>query len=268
MKKLILSLILLLFTGALCAGGYLTFKGYNYYKEALEGKSLEEMALEIRSIDNYTTIDDLPEMYKNAVISVEDKRFYDHNGIDLIAIARALYHDIKAGSFIEGGSTITQQLAKNQYFSQEKDITRKIAEVFMAFDIEKTFTKDEILELYVNSIYFGDGYYCVADASEGYFHKPPKEMNDDEATLLAGVPNAPSVYAPTVNPELARERQKQVILQMIDCGYFEDSSVSTTIKTDGHNPLHDLSISLLVTKVQYPDASIGVLDFNIYKKKY
>lgn len=224
MKKLILSIALLLFTGMLCVGGYLTLKGYTYYKDALGEKSLEEMALEIRSIDHYTTIDELPEIYKNAVISVEDQRFYDHGGIDLLAIARALYHDILAGSFVEGGSTITQQLAKNQYFSQEKDITRKIAEVFMAFDIEKAFTKDEILELYLNSIYFGDGYYCVADACEGYFGKEPSEMNDDEATLLAGVPNAPSVYAPTVNPQLARQRQQQVIQQMIDCGYIEPTS--------------------------------------------
>ena len=233
MKKFILSLILLLLTGALCIGGYYTFKGYTYYREALKERSLEEMARDIQSIDNYTKIEGLPEIYKNAVISVEDKRFYNHSGIDPIAIARALYHDIKAGSFVEGGSTITQQLAKNQYFSQEKDITRKIAEVFMALDIEKAFTKDEILELYVNSIYYGDGYYCIADASEGYFGKSPSEMSDNEATLLAGVPNAPSVYSPTVNPQLAGQRQQQVIRQMINCGYFEDDSVGCASELHG-----------------------------------
>ncbi len=225
MKKLLLSIVLLMLTAMLCLGGYLTLKGYSYYKEAIEEEGLDEMALRIRSIDNYTSIDELPDIYKNAVISVEDKRFYSHGGIDLIAIARALYHDLKAGSLVEGGSTITQQLAKNQYFSQDKDITRKIAEVFMAMDMEKHFTKDEILELYLNSIYFGDGYYCVADACEGYFGKEPSQMNDDEATLLAGIPNAPSVYAPTANPRLARQRQQQVIRQMIECGYLESPSI-------------------------------------------
>ncbi len=234
MKKLILSLILLVFAGTMCLGGYLTMKGYNYYREAISEKSLRDMALNIRSKENYTSIDDLPQMYKNAVVAVEDKRFYDHNGIDILAIGRALWHDIEAGSFVEGGSTITQQLAKNQYFSQDKDITRKIAEVFMAFDIEKTFTKEEILELYLNSIYFGNNYYCVADASMGYFGKEPAQMNDDECTLLAGIPNAPSVYALNVNPDLARQRQAQVIDQMISCGYFEDGSSVRSVLTGFH----------------------------------
>lgn len=246
MKKLLVSVILLVFTGALCAGGFLALKGYNCYKKALEEKSLENMALEIRSIEHFTPIGELPEIYKNAVISTEDKRFYDHNGIDLTAIARAIYHDIKAGSFVEGGSTITQQLAKNQYFSQEKDIVRKIAEIFVAFDIEKTFSKDEILELYVNSIYFGDGYYCIADACMGYFDKLPSQMNDNEATLLAGIPNAPSVYSPTVNPQLSRARQQQVIRQMINCGYLNGSvsSVMREFYENEQNPGNGSTIPL------------------------
>ena len=92
MKKLILSLILLVFAGTMCLGGYLTMKGYNYYREAISEKSLRDMALNIRSKENYTSIDDLPQMYKNAVVAVEDKRFYDHNGIDILAIGRALWH--------------------------------------------------------------------------------------------------------------------------------------------------------------------------------
>lgn len=236
MKKFLLSLFILAVTCVVCVGGFTVAKGYKYYREALSEKSLTEMASEIRSKSNYTKIDDMPQIYKNAVVAVEDKRFYNHSGIDLIAIGRAVYHDIKAGSFVEGGSTITQQLAKNQYFSQDKDITRKVAEVFMAIDLEKEFTKDEILELYLNSIYFGDGYYCVADAAHGYFGKSPSEMTNDEATLLAGVPNAPSVYAPTVNPELARQRQKQVVAQMIDCGFLPDTTVAEALETFQENP--------------------------------
>ena len=181
---------------ALIAGGILMYQGYRGYREALAEKSVEEMEAEIESIDNYTTLDQLPQTYIEAVLAVEDKRFYRHPGIDPIAIGRALVNDIRAGSYVEGGSTITQQLAKNQFFTQDKKLVRKISEMFMAFQIESVLDKDKILELYINSIFFGNGYYCVADASEGYFGKKPSEMDFDECTLLAGIPNAPSNYNP------------------------------------------------------------------------
>ncbi len=211
----ILTIVILI--GALCV------KGYMDYREALNEKSVEEMAAEIESIDNYTTIDELPQTYIDAVLAVEDKRFYSHPGFDPIATCRALVNDIKAGSYVEGGSTITQQLAKNQYFTQDKKIIRKISELFMAFKIESVLDKDKIFELYVNSIFFGNGYYCVADASWGYFGKPPSEMNFNECTLLAGIPNAPTNYNPVANPELARERQAQVIEKMKKAGYLEEA---------------------------------------------
>ena len=202
--------------------GVLCVKGYMDYREALNEKSVEEMTAEIESIDNYTTIDELPQTYIDAVLAVEDKRFYSHPGFDPIATCRALVNDIRAGSYVEGGSTITQQLAKNQYFTQDKKIMRKISELFMAFKIESVLDKDTIFELYVNSIFFGNGYYCVADASWGYFGKPPSEMDFDECTLLAGIPNAPTNYNPVANPELARERQAQVIEKMEKAGYLEE----------------------------------------------
>lgn len=202
--------------------GVLCVKGYMDYREALNEKSVEEMTAEIESIDNYTTIDELPQTYIDAVLAVEDKRFYSHPGFDPIATCRALVNDIRAGSYVEGGSTITQQLAKNQYFTQDKKIIRKVAELFMAFKIESVLDKDTIFELYVNSIFFGNGYYCVADASWGYFGKPPSEMDFDECTLLAGIPNAPTNYNPVANPELARERQAQVIEKMKKAGYLEE----------------------------------------------
>ena len=155
---------------------------------------------------------------------MEDKRFYSHVGIDPIAIGRALVNDIKAGAYVEGGSTITQQLAKNQFFTQDKKIVRKIAEMFMAFKIESVLEKDKILELYVNSIFFGNNYYCVGDAAEGYFGKTPSEMNFDECTLLAGIPNAPTNYNPQASPELARQRQAQVIEKMKKAGYLKEET--------------------------------------------
>ena len=143
----------------------------------------------------------MAQTYIDAVLAVEDKRFYRHPGIDPIAIGRALINDIRAGAYVEGGSTITQQLAKNQFFTQDKKLVRKVSEMFMAFKIESVLDKDKILELYVNSIFFGNGYYCVGDASLGYFGKSPSEMDFDECMLLAGIPNAPSNYNPVASPE-------------------------------------------------------------------
>lgn len=143
--------------------------GYNMYKEAIEETPLEEKVEEIRNKENYAKFSELPQTYINAVISVEDKRFFTHSGIDVIAIGRAFINDIKAMSYVEGGSTITQQVAKNMYFTAEKKIERKIAEVFMAWEIENNYSKEEIFELYVNNIFFGDGYYTVKDASNRIF---------------------------------------------------------------------------------------------------
>ena len=196
--------------------------GYNMYKGALEQMPLSKKVASIIEKENYAKIDEIPQIYKDAVISVEDHRFYKHNGVDIIAIGRAFVNDIKAMEFVEGGSTITQQLAKNIYFTQEKKITRKIAEVFMAFEIEKEYDKDQILELYLNTSYFGDGYYCVKEASRGYFDKEPMEMNRNEASMLAGIPNAPSAYCPTKHLNLAKQRQGQVLDKMIKYKFISE----------------------------------------------
>ena len=225
-KKIIFVVILVAISISLLVIG----NGYNMYKEALEQMPLSKKVVSIIEKENYAKIDEIPQIYKDAVISVEDHRFYKHNGIDIIAIGRALVNDVKAMDFVEGGSTITQQLSKNIYFTQEKKVTRKIAEVFMAFEIEKNYKKDEILELYLNSSYFGDGYYTVKEACKGYFNKELNEMTDYECILLAGIPNAPSVYAPTKNPELSKQRQKQVINKMIEYGYITQNEADMILK--------------------------------------
>ena len=147
LKRIIFIVVLISMSIALLFVG----NGYDMYKQAIEQISVEDKIAEIKDKENYTNFSELPQMYKNAVIAVEDHRFYKHNGIDIIAIGRSAFNDIKAMNFVEGGSTITQQLAKNIYFTQEKKIERKIAEVFMAFEIEKNCDKDEILELYLNT---------------------------------------------------------------------------------------------------------------------
>ncbi len=206
------------------------------YKVAIENVPLEEKIEEIKEKEGYTKISELPQIYIEAIISVEDHRFYKHSGIDLIAIGRAIINDIKAMEFVEGGSTITQQIAKNEYFTQEKQLTRKVAEVFMAFELEKKYSKDEILEIYINTIYFGNGYYNVKDACKGYFGKTIDKMTKGECIMLAGIPNAPSVYNPKENLELAKQRQKQVADKMVEYGYLTEKEEKEILNnTKGSN---------------------------------
>lgn len=194
---------------------YFVFDGYSLYKEAISKMSIENRITEIRNSESFTHISDVPEYYKNAVIAIEDHRFYSHFGVDLVATSRAMIDDIVSFKMKGGGSSITQQVAKNLCFTQEKTLTRKVAELFVVFNLEKNYEKDEILEIYINNMYFGNGYYNIHDASYGYYDKAPCDLTLYEATLLAGVPNAPSVYAPTVNLKLAEERQSQVLDAMV-----------------------------------------------------
>lgn len=193
------------------------FKGYKMYEEAVKEKPMEQMAEEIMSREDFTEYEELPEIYKSAVISAEDKRFFSHCGVDLISIGRALWNDLKAGAFVEGGSTISQQLMKNQYFTQEKKLERKFAEIFAALELEKKYEKEEIFEMYVSTIYFGSGYYGIAEAAKGYYGKTPEELSDSEAIMLAGLPNAPSAYSLDSSPELAKQRMRQVLDKMLEC---------------------------------------------------
>lgn len=221
--KLLISIIILIII--ICSILFLI--GQSYYSKALKEKPLITRVDEITNQENFVKFEDMSSYYRNAVISVEDHRFYDHGPVDFIAIARAIFTNIKNGELKEGGSTITQQVAKNIVFSQEKSWLRKVGEIFAAYDLEKNYTKKEIFELYVNTAYFGDGYYGIYESSYGYYNKSPKDLNLDEASILAGVPNAPSVYAPTVNPDLAKKRQYHVLNKMLEYGYItKDEALS------------------------------------------
>lgn len=227
LKRLIISAILIV--GIAC--GTIVYQGYDMYKTAIDETSIKEKIEEIKEETNvYTKYENLPKEYIDAVIAVEDRRFFEHKGVDFISIGRAVVTNIKEQKLAEGGSTITQQLAKNTYFTQKKEFTRKIAEVFMANEFEEACTKEEIFELYVNTMYFGDGYYCIADAAKGYFDKEVNEMNLHESTLLAGIPNAPSVYSPNANPDLSRQRHSQVVKQMIKYDYLDEAKGNELLK--------------------------------------
>lgn len=222
LKKLLFIFIILIIVTA--SVGFLI--GFSIYSKTLKEKPLFERIDEITSNENFIKFNDLSDNYIDAVIATEDHRFYEHGPVDFIAIARALYTNIRDGKFDEGGSTISQQVAKNVLFSQEKSVTRKLAEIFGAYDLEKYYSKNEILELYVNTSYFGDGYYGIYNASMGYYNKLPKDLTLDEATILAGVPNAPSIYAPTVNMDLCKKRQSHVLNKMIEYGYISEEEVN------------------------------------------
>ena len=224
--KLFRKLLVILLILILLACGLIFILGYSTYSQALDEKPLLTRIEEVTSDKNYVRYDALSEDYINAVVAVEDHRFYDHGAIDPIGIARALFVNIRNGELQEGGSTITQQVAKNVVFSQDETLSRKLGEVFAAFDLEKNYSKNEILSIYVNTCYFGEGYYGIYDASMGYYNKEPKDLNLDESSMLAGVPNAPSVYAPTVNPDLAKKRQKHVLERMVEYGYISQEEAN------------------------------------------
>ena len=196
--------------------------GYTTYSKALDKKALVERVEEVTNTEHFVKFNDMSDYYRNAVIAIEDHKYYEHGPIEIRSIARAIFNNIKAWDFVEGGSTISQQVAKNIILSQEKTLSRKLAEVIAAFDLEKNYSKNEIFELYVNTANFGNGYIGIYEASMGYYNKEPKDLDLNEASMLAGIPNAPSVYAPNINPTLAKQRQTQVINAMLKYGYISN----------------------------------------------
>ncbi|RWR04067.1 PBP1A family penicillin-binding protein [Siminovitchia fortis] len=167
-------------------------------------------------------LDQVPKSVQNAFLSVEDVRFWDHHGIDFKRIAGATVANIKEGFGVEGGSTITQQLVKMSFLSPEKTIERKVQEAYLALKLERKYTKEEILEMYLNKVYFGEGAYGVATAADVYFGKSVKDLNLSEAALLAGLPQRPSGYNPYENPELAENRRDLVLSLMHEHGYITE----------------------------------------------
>jgi len=220
MSKLLKKLLFFIFVIIVTILSIFIISGYSMYKEAIEEISLDNKIANLESDPNYAYYKELPKDYIDAVIAIEDHRFRTHNVIDIISLGRAIVRNISELDFEEGGSTITQQVSKNLYFTQEKQITRKIAELFVAFDLEKNYGKEKILELYVNTNYFGSGYYGIKEAAKGYFDKNLDELSFEECILLAGIPNAPSVYSLDANPDLAKQRAKQVENAMKEHGYI------------------------------------------------
>ena len=184
---------------------------------------LREAITERTSIKHIVSANELPETLLQAVVAVEDSRFYSHPGFDIEGIARATLVNLQNGEIEEGASTITQQLVKNLFLSQERSFARKAEELALAVDIELCYSKEEILVLYLNTIYYGSGYYGIYDAAHGYFGKEPKNLTLPEAAMLAGLPNAPSLYSPYEDFLLAKKRQFIVLDAMVRTGVISES---------------------------------------------
>lgn len=188
-----------------------------------KGRLIQELFTQNRSP---VSLEEVPQSFIQAIVSTEDRRFRSHWGIDLLGIARALIHNLQAGQIVEGGSTITQQLAWNLFLTHEKTLSRKIREAVLALQIERQYSKDEILEMYVNQIYFGDGTYGIAAAAMDFFGKTPAELALPECALLAGLPRNPRDYSPRRNPELAKSRRALILRAMRDTGVIDEKTMA------------------------------------------
>lgn len=220
-----------------------------------DGELIAELQEENRDLVN---IEELPDHVKEAFVAIEDVRFYQHQGIDPRAIGRALYRDIQAGAAVEGGSTLTQQLAKNAFLTNDKSLMRKTKEVLIAMGLERKFSKDEILGYYLNQIYFGHGAYGIQAASEMYFNKDASELTIDEAALLAGMPKAPTTYSPVDNPEGSKDRRDVVLSVMERHGFInaeeavaaEGRTVPSELHRTENNPAYYTYIDMVLAEAE------------------
>ena len=176
-------------------------------------------------------LSELPPYLPKAFVAIEDRRFYSHFGIDPVGISRAIVRDVTGVGGMQGGSTLTQQLAKNLFLTQERTLSRKIQEAILALWLERKYSKDQILELYLNRVYFGSGAYGVEAAAEKYFGKSAKMVNLSEAAVLAGLMKSPVRLAPTRDIKAANERAAQVIAAMAEQGYVTEAMAKLALSS-------------------------------------
>jgi penicillin-binding protein 1A len=182
------------------------------------------------------TIGEIPPYLPKAFVAIEDRRFYEHFGIDPIGLTRAMVNNLRRSGGVQGGSTLTQQLAKNLFLTQERTAARKIQEAILALWLERTYSKDQILELYLNRVYFGSGAYGVEAAAQRYFNKSARSVTIAEAAMLAGLVQAPSRLAPNRNPEAAEKRAQLVIAAMAEQGLISQASAKTALVAPAEVP--------------------------------
>ncbi len=217
----------------LAASGVLLYKGYSLYRETVSKVPIEEAAEVYLEMDGYLSYEEIDEDFVNAVIAVEDKRFFERHGYDWIALIRAVINNFRYKSAVEGGSTISQQIAKNLYYQRRaRGIDEKCAEIFIMHDLEDIYTKKELFALYANMNYYGDGYWGLKQAAEGYYGLSANDLSVAKAAMLAGIPNAPGAYQLSTGYDLACSRQKKVLSRMLATGYITTEEYNTALAED------------------------------------
>ena len=233
LRKLILFLILVF---VLLVGGVLS-SGYLCYRRVIEEKPLKTAFEEARASVRYAPYTEIDRDFVNAVVAVEDKRFFTRSGFDYVALFRAMLNNFKYGKAVEGGSTIPQQTAKNLYFvgvGKSRGIPEKVAEVYLMYDMEEHYTKQDILAVYASLNYYGDGHWGLKDASRGYYGTACSDLTVARAAMLAGIINAPSAYQLSSGYALAENRQRRVLSNMVREGYLTESQYEDALKEDVH----------------------------------
>lgn len=240
MKKFLIASLVLMIAGA----GYVVYY-YNQikyevnslidYKPTLTTEIYDRNGDKIANIFNkehryYVPFADIPPQVIEALLAIEDTMFFEHPGVNVDAIIRAIIKDIKARKLVEGASTITQQLVKNTLLTREKKFSRKFKELLFSLKIEKELTKEQILERYLNQIYYGHGYYGVKTAASGYFHKDLDDLSLKEIAILVGLPKAPSYYSPTKHYEQSLGRANRVVTRMHELGWIDDTSFAQAVE--------------------------------------
>ncbi len=210
-------------------------QGYQRYKEEIEALSIEKAVESYTGREDYVPYDQIDQDFINAVISVEDKRFFERKGYDLIALCRAIYHNFLAKDFIEGGSTITEQIAKNLHLGGYiNSPEEKMAGIFLMRALEQLYSKEELFALYANMNYYGDGYWGISEAARGYYDRDADDLSLAQAAMLVGIPNAPAVYQLSDGYELAKQRQEWVLQTMVNNAYISEAQMKEALREDVH----------------------------------
>ena len=231
--KWIRNVLIVILVGVIGYLSVLAYLGHKRCEEAIQNKSVEEVVQPYLNRSDYLTFEDLPENFVNATVAAEDKRYFTRSGMDVLALTRALIQNAIEGQFRQGGSTIPQQIAKNLYFIEsDRELVTRVAEIFMIYHLEDHYSKEELLALYANMNYYGDGLYGLYRASKGYFGVEPMELSLTQCALLAGIVNAPSAYQLSNGGQYALQRRNVVLYNMLDNGYITQEEYDIAIQTD------------------------------------
>ena len=274
-KKIFITLLIVGILSPIALVGYYYFK-YDYdisslvdYKPELTSRIYDKNGEKIANVFDkknryYASFDEIPPRIIEALVAIEDTTFFEHSGVNFDAIFRAVIKDVKARKMVEGASTITQQLVKNKLLTREKKLSRKIKELIYSFKIEQALTKEQILERYLNEIYYGHGYYGIKTAADGYFHKKLSDLTLKEMAILVGLPKAPSTYNPTKNYEISMGRANRVVSRMHTLGWIDEKTFEKALAENPvvyNDTLTQNKAPFIVDEVERRLRKLGIKDF-------